>query len=449
MPKGKKTPKKGTKSSKAPAAKKAGKKAGKKAKAKSEAVETITPQQRLERARDLAKTFNKKLAGAGRIDVGADIEELEYQFIRTEIAAIDFVTNGGIIRGRLSEWWGPDGSSKTTATAHLAKALQRRGQNVALCPIEGIDKGWWRTNGVFIPYGPDEIKHLEPSQQKAAHRYNKMYLDAGWAPLTVIQHKAPDEALDLVYEMTLENVYDCIIVDSLAMVVGGRQIDAKKPSDEGEYGGNAPLIGRWVKFMQSAFNTFYDQDNNISRKGRLSNRTAVVCINQARDTIGSQAYSEWKTMHPPGGWGLKHGKSQSIFFGKVEDHGPMINYDGKKRRDVVAKTFRVHGVKMRGGPEGRDARFTLYLRDWEDEDGFSFHAGQLDNAPTLRALGVMLGIVEQTGAYYTYGETRIQGKENFDQMLRENREVYEELYEEMIETARTQAATGVVPTEIR
>lgn len=399
----------------------------------------------LDRAREIAKQVNKKLAGSGRVDVGSDIELLEYQYESTGHAAADYVSNGGLVRGRIAEWWGPEASAKTTSCAAAAKAFQKRGLNVALVPIEGIDKAWWRQSGVYVPYSEKEMLNYD---RGACIRYNKMYKEAGYTPLSVIQHKAPDAALDLTYQFTQANVYDLIIVDSLAMAIPSRIIEGKNPSDASEHGGNASLIQNWVRYMQSAFNTSYDENNNISRTGSFPNMTCVIAINQARDTMNSRAFAEYKQLHPPGGWALRHGKSQSVFFGKVEDHGPYVMYDGTRKREVTHKTFRTYGTKMRGGPEGREARFNLHVRDWTEEDGFNFRAGYLDNAPTVRALAVMMGIVDVAGSYYSYGEQRIQGKDRFDRYLREHPEMLDTMYREVIDKAKRESSTGTVPTEI-
>lgn len=444
--------KKASKKAKKKASRKKG--AKKKSKKKVAAKKGPTVHDRQAHIRELAKGFNKAMGGRGHIAVGADIKELEYQYVQTGVMAYDYVTNGGLIRGRISEVWGPDGCCKTTFCAQTTARFQAKEMNAMLVPLEGVDKGWWRTNGVFIPYGPNEIEVFESADdRKAAHRYNKRHVEAGRTELTVGQHQAPDEALDFTFDMVKANVFDLVIIDSIAMAQSSRVLEDKKPSDESEYGGNAGLVGRFAAFLQSAFNTRYDDENKISKHGHHANRTSVVLINQVRDSIGVQAYAEHKKLHPPCGRALRHYKSQSVFLSEVggDVFAPKISLaDGSKTArkvaDPVARTFHCFGDKVRGGPDGRDARFELEIKHYRDEeDGRVYRPGHIDNARTVRALGVQQGLIDQSGAYYSYEGFRVQGKDNFDARLRSDKTLYNEMYDAIIERARLDAATGVVP----
>jgi len=441
-----------------PIDKKPAKKAPKRCAKKAAATVPAGPSMALRQAQlaDICKTINRAQGGRGYIAVGADIKELEYQFVPTGIMAYDYVTNGGLIRGRIAEPWGPDGSCKTTCCAQIAASFQARGMNAMLVPLEGLDKGWWRTNGVYIPYGPKEIRKLEASQQKQAHLYNKRHLESGRTELTVAQHQASDEALDMTYEMVKANVFDLIVVDSIAMAQSSRILEKKKPSDPNEYGGNAQLVGSFTKFLQSAFNTRYDENNVVSKEGHFANRTCVVLINQARDSIGAQGFTSQVLMHPPCGRALRHAKSQSVLYEEIpgDMFAPYIKLRdntkdaARKVRDPVARTFRNFGYKVRGGPDGRDARFELEFKHHVDEDGRVYKPGRIDNARTMRALGVQMGLIEQAASYFSYKNVHVQGKETFDALLRKDKELYDDMYAAILAQAKKDADTGTVPEEM-
>jgi len=153
-----------------------------------------------------------------------------------------------------------------------------------------------------------------------------------------------------------------------------------------------------------------------------------------------------KQFYPTGGQGLKHFWSQSVFFDHIasDEQSDTVSYDGHQRRDVYAKTFRVFGHKMRGGPPDRDARFTLHVKN-HTHDGQSWRAGQIDTVSTVRALGVMLGVIDRSGAHYSYGGTRIHGKANFDAALWNDPSLYQEVYDAVIDKAIEQSGAHSVP----
>lgn len=404
----------------------------------------ITAKQRLAKARAAAETVNKKLKGRGRVDVGADLD-LEWEHERSGNPAFDYVTNGGPIPGTISQIWGPYGSSKTSLLAFIIKEWQARGKVCACGFIEPLDKSWWRQIGVYIPFNQTELENMTAKVRKKAMAYNAHYEKKGWAPLTVIQHKQSDYVLQLVFEMTKTNVFDLIGVDSLAAIKSSRILEEKTLLDPNEYGGEASLFSRFCGFMSSALNTWYDKDGNPDKDGKFSNQTSIVCLNQARQVMSTRARAPEKTHYAPGGMALKHAWSQSVFAHRVEEHADLVNYDGMQRRDVYAVTFRLFGDKMRGGPPFREARFKLHVKQHVDEDGRLWKAGEIEAAGTLRALGVQLGVIEQSGAWLQWEDVRVQGKAGFDDWLEENRDEYGRLYEAVLLKAQTDSQASAVP----
>lgn len=403
-------------------------------------------EERVARARAIAKEVNKRLKGKGSVHVGADIEELEFQKEHTGNPAIDYVTNGGLIRGRITQFWGPEGCAKTTSMAAVVRDMQRRGMVCGFAPVEGFDKGWWRSVGVFIPYGDKEFDAMDKAKRKRGELYNRFYLDEGWAPLTLVQHRAGDEVLQILYDLTKSNAFDFLGLDSLGAITSSRILEDKDVSDPAEYGGEAKLFNTFQRFMQSAFNTYYDDDGNIDQNGHRLNRTMVVAINQARVAIGVRAMRREKQFYPTGGQGLKHFWSQSLFFDHLasEEQSDYVNYDGAQRRDVYAKTFRVFGHKMRGGPPDREARFTLHVKR-HTHDGQSWRAGQIDTVSTVRSLGVMLGVIQRAGSYLTFDGVRHGSKASFDAALWEDQALYDKVYAAVMGEAIRQSGAHEVP----
>lgn len=428
--------------------KKASKKSTKSEAPKAKPARALTKaeaKKRISKVRDVADKINKALKGRGRILVGDEVKELEFEKERTGNPAIDYCLNGGLIRGAVSQLWGPEAASKTSTLAFIVRNFQARGLVCAVAPVEGFDKSWWRQIGTFIPYSKEEMRELEPVLRKKAERYNAHYEDRGWPPLVLIQHPAGDATLQMIYDMTKANVVDFIGLDSLGAVVSSRILEERDVDDEDERGGEARLFNRFQRFMQSAFNTYYDEDGAPTGDGRHKNRTIIAAINQARVTFGTRSNRREKQFHPTGGQGIKHFWSQSLFFDVVDEEAVQVNYDGMQRRDIVAKTFRVYGNKMRGGPPDRDARYVWHVKAHKVEDGRVWKSGQVDVVSTLRALGVMLKVITREGAYYTFDGERVQGKTKFDRFLWETPEAQTALYDAVIEAARKDSSAGSVP----
>jgi recombination protein RecA len=99
----------------------------------------------------------------------------------------------------------------------------------------------------------------------------------------------------------------------------------------------------------------------------------------------------------------------------------------KQGTDVVGSRVKVKVVKNKVAPPFRVAEFDIMYNE-----GISKEGGLLD-------LAVELGLVKKTGAFFSYGETRLgQGRENAREFLKRNPEIAAEL-ERLI---RQQTLTG-------
>jgi recombination protein RecA len=84
----------------------------------------------------------------------------------------------------------------------------------------------------------------------------------------------------------------------------------------------------------------------------------------------------------------------------------------KDRDEVVGNTTRVKVVKNKVAPPFKQVEFDIMYGEGISKVG------------ELVDLGVKAGIVEKSGAWYSYGDERIgQGRENAKQFLRDNRDV--------------------------
>jgi recombination protein RecA len=84
----------------------------------------------------------------------------------------------------------------------------------------------------------------------------------------------------------------------------------------------------------------------------------------------------------------------------------------KDRDEVVGNTTRVKVVKNKVAPPFKQVEFDI------------MYGGGISKTGELIDLGVKAGVVEKSGAWYSYGDERIgQGRENAKQFLKDNPDV--------------------------
>jgi recombination protein RecA len=142
-------------------------------------------------------------------------------------------------------------------------------------------------------------------------------------------------------------------------------------------------------------------------------RTCVIFINQIRMKIGVMFGSPETTT---GGNALKFYASQRLDIRRI---GAI-----KEGDQVVGNRTRVKVVKNKIAPPFKEAEFDIIYGK-----GISKEGDILD-------MGVSLGIVEKTGAWYSYGGERLgQGRENVKRFLAENQDIRDNICEAVMEQA--------------
>jgi recombination protein RecA len=133
--------------------------------------------------------------------------------------------------------------------------------------------------------------------------------------------------------------------------------------------------------------------------------TAVVFINQLREKVGVMYGSPEVT---PGGRALKFYSSVRIDLRRVESI--------KQGSDILGNRVRARIVKNKVAPPFRVAEFDIM-----------FNCG-INKMGDLLDLGVARDIVKKSGAFYSYGDTRLgQGRENSKGFLEDHLDVAEEI----------------------
>jgi recombination protein RecA len=138
----------------------------------------------------------------------------------------------------------------------------------------------------------------------------------------------------------------------------------------------------------------------------------VVFINQLREKIGVM-YGNPETT--PGGRALKYFASVRIDVRRVETL--------KNGTEMVGNRTRAKIVKNKVAPPFKEAEFDIMYGEGISKIG------------EIVDLAVKLDIIEKGGAWFTYGDVRVQGRDAMKQYLKDNPEVADEIEEKIRQNA--------------
>ena len=202
--------------------------------------------------------------------------------------------------------------------------------------------------------------------------------------LLVSQPDTGEQALEITDMLVRSNAVDVIIVDSVAALVPKAEI-------EGEMGDTH--VGLQARLMSQALRKI---TGNIKNANCL-----VIFINQIRMKIGVMFGNPETTT---GGNALKFYASVRL---DIRRTGAV-----KDGEEVVGSETRVKVVKNKVAPPFRQAEFQIMYGKG------IYRTGEIID------LGVQLGLVEKSGAWYSYQGNKIgQGKANAAKYLEDNAEV--------------------------
>ena len=86
-----------------------------------------------EREKVIEKTLAEmnKQFGAGSISALGNMGNMDVEHVSTGSLAFDYITGGGLARGRIHEFFGPEGSGKTSVALQTIATVQRNGGAVS------------------------------------------------------------------------------------------------------------------------------------------------------------------------------------------------------------------------------------------------------------------------------------------------------------------------------
>jgi recombination protein RecA len=282
------------------------------------------------------------------------------------------------------------------------------GLDIAL-GIGGIPRG--RVTEIYGPEGCGKTtlaQHIVAEAQKrggvAAFIDMEHALDPAYAQkcgvnveeLYISQPDTGEQALEIAEALVRSGAVDVVVIDSVAALVPRAEI-------EGEMGDSHP--GLQARLMSQAL-------RKLSGAIKQSN-TAMIFTNQLRYKIGVMFGNPETTS---GGMALKFYSTVRLDMRRREAI--------KRGAEVIGNRTKVTVKKNKVAPPFRTTEFDIMYNE-----GISREGDLLDMA-------VESAIVEKSGSYYSFGETRLgQGRENAKDFLRENATVALEIENRIREEA--------------
>lgn len=208
--------------------------------------------------------------------------------------------------------------------------------------------------------------------------------------LLVSQPDNGEQALEVADHLIRSGAIDLVVIDSVAALTPKAEI-------EGDMGD--AKVGLQARLMSQALRKL---TGTISKTS-----TACIFINQLRDKIGAMLYGPTETT--TGGNALK-------FYSTLRLDIRRIGSLKDSNDEHYGNRIRVRVVKNKLAPPFKKVECDLIFGE-----GLSMTGEIID-------LGVDYGIIEKSGSWFSYGETRLgQGRENVRKLLIDNAELAEEL----------------------
>ena len=210
--------------------------------------------------------------------------------------------------------------------------------------------------------------------------------------LLISQPDAGEQALEITETLVRSGAVSVVVVDSVAALTPRSEL-------EGDMGD--AQVGAQARLMSQAMRKL---TGSISRSNCM-----VIFINQIRMKIGVMFGSPETTT---GGNALKFYSSVRLDIRRI---GAL-----KDRDEIVGNSTRVKVVKNKVAPPFKQVEFDIMYGEGISKTG------------EIIDLGVKEGVIEKSGAWFSYGDERIgQGRENAKMYLKENEKICNEIEEKI------------------
>jgi len=232
----------------------------------------------------------------------------------------------------------------------------------------------------------------------AEHAFDQFYaknLGVDTENLLISQPDNGEQALEIADNLIRSGAIDLIVIDSVAALTPKAEI-------EGDMGDSR--MGLQARLMSQALRKL---TGTISRTG-----CTCIFINQLREKIGVMFGNPETTT---GGNALKFYSSVRIDIRRSSQI--------KNGEEVIGNRTKVKIVKNKVAPPFRRAEFDI------------MYGTGISRSGEIIDMGVELGVINKSGSWFSYGETKLgQGRDGVKSLIEDNPELMDELEEKIKET---------------
>lgn len=327
----------------------------------------------------------------------------------TGILDLDIALNGGLPAGGPTFFVGKEGTGKNwLANQVMAKQQQLFGDECKLAVISTemvYDKDFGRKCGLIIPYSDAEIDAenrklasygMDPLSDEEVEALKMSVGEFLMAPPQVAE-----DALEMAAELFASREFNVIVLDSFGSLLTDHDNDTDL-MDSARVGGAALLNTRFFRKITSHMGLDENGDPNL---------TCFIGMNQARANM-NRANKYSPELQESGGFALRHARWVSVFL-----------KSSKAKEGVKDVRWKITKQKA-GGFEGAEGSYEYELA----RCGINYPAHVLE-------MGTRYGIVKKGGAWFSYGEHKWQGIAGASKVLRNDKQLLEEIRDKTLEEA--------------
>jgi len=215
-----------------------------------------------------------------------------------------------------------------------------------------------------------------------------------------------EQAIDIITSAIEENIFDLIVIDSIACLVPMKEIEDSAENWQ---------IGLAARLNNKAFRKWQSQLNKTSQTGQIG--PALICLNQIRSKVGV-VMGDPRVL--PGGTGQNFAASTVIMTksGTYED-----TKDSEKSYVELGGTFK----KNKTYPPKEEFKYRLYLRDAED-----YKVGDINNVEMLMAFGKTTGLIKIEKGSVRFGTNEFPTQKELKETLKASPKLYRSLWRSVV-----------------
>lgn len=343
----------------------------------------------------------------------------------------NYITYGGVPLGKGTEFLGPEGGGKTTTAIDIVASSQVQVKKELSKEIKDNEAEIKSLEKATLKRDKERVKELTERNAYLKQRGPRQViyvdtentLDEEWAELNGVnteelilmrpnEHTA-EQVLQIMYDLLETGEVYLMVLDSIPMLISQKLYE--EDVEKRAYGGIADAMARFVGKVSPV----------ISK-----HRTALVMINQIRDDLDNP-FNQW---HTSGGRALKHFYGLRLGFRK----GSLLDKDNNevpnRTEDPAGNRVGMTIVKTKVcKPDRRLGYYTLN------------YTNGIDTIEDTIDMAVMYNILVQRGAWFQFidpetgevlkdkegTELKFQGKARLLNYLREDKDAYNKLWEEV------------------